>query len=527
MQSSSTRTSSTFTLPRVDKRPRAVGTHGLTVNKFVAALGVDLFEWQQHVIDSAFAVNDQGEWAANEFGLLVSRQNGKGEILVAYTLAHLFLFPRLDNRRKTILYSAHEVKTSDDGFERIRSIIEASPSLMSRVAHIYLANGKGSIRLKPRKGQKMGDRVLFVARSKSSGRGFSGDVIIQDEAQEESKQAHTALTYTQSAVPNRQEFFCGTVPEEGVNDSEVFEGVRDRGRSYEESRTGWMEWSPDGSDDPETAAGIDYSDQDVWLEANPSSPFMIVLDTIQDQFDRDVSPDKLIFGRERLSIWPARPEVDENAEKNSDVDLEKWNEGIIQARLGAGIVLAVAIGRGGGYSTIAGGQRLDDGRVLLEHLDTRVQTLWVVDALAELQVKHRATLIVLDEKNSGPIIPDLQRKGIRFMAMNMSEVATAFDMFIEHNNAGLLAHPGQAEVGISLENAVPRVMSKAQNLKTWDQGDPTEPVTQIQAITLALWGVKKFESRPAPPPAQAPQVVTEPPESALSVGGPDLMNVHF
>lgn len=525
MQSSSTRMSSTFTLPRVDKRPRSVGTHGPTVVKFCQALGVDLFDWQKHVIDAAFAVNDQGEWAANEFGLLVSRQNGKGEILVAYTLAHLFLFPRTDNRRKTILYSAHEVKTSDDGFERIRSIIEASPSLMARVAHIYLANGKGSIRLKPRKGQKMGDRVLFVARSKSSGRGFSGDVIIQDEAQEESKQAHTALTYTQSAVPNRQEFFCGTVPEEGVNDSEVFEGVRDRGRSEEESRTGWMEWSPVGSDDPETAFEIDFSDEDVWLEANPSAPFMIKLDTIQDQFNRDVSPEKEIFGRERLSIWPARPEVDESEKKNSDVDLDKWREGVLQARLGTGVVLAVAIGRGGGYSTIAGGQRLDDGRILLEHLDTRVQTLWVVDALAELKAKHKATLIVLDEKNCGPIIPDLQRKRIRFMAMNMGEVATAFDMFIEHNNAGLLAHPGQGEVAISLENAVPRVMSKTQNLKTWDQGDPKEPVTQVQAITLALWGVKKSESRPAPPPPATPAQVVEKDDFALS--GTNVLSMRF
>ena len=525
MQSSSTRKSSTFTLPRVDKRPRSVGTHGPTVIRFCEAVGVSLFDWQKHVIDAAFAVNDQGEWAANEFGLLVSRQNGKGEILVAYTLAHLFLFPRADNRRKTILYSAHEVKTSDDGFERIRSIIEASPSLMARVAHIYLANGKGSIRLKPRKGQKMGDRVLFVARSKSSGRGFSGDVIIQDEAQEESKQAHTALTYTQSAVPNRQEFFCGTVPEEGVNDSEVFEGVRDRGRLEEESRTGWMEWSPVGSDDSETVGSIDFSDEDVWLEANPSSPFLIKLDTIQDQFDRDVSPDKETFARERLSIWPDRAEITEEDKQANDLDLEKWSEGVIPARLGSRVVLAVVLGPGGGYSTIAGGQRLDDDRIFVEHLDTRVQTRWVADRIVELQKKHAALLVVLDEKNAAPIIPSLQKARVKFMSMSMNEIGAAYNLFIEHVNDGVVAHPDQAEVVIAIQNAVPRVMSKVADLKTWTQGDPLEPVTSLQAMTLALWGVQKAETRSSsPPPAEPAQVVEN---DSLGLPGVDLLNVRF
>lgn len=93
--------------PRIESKPDAVGTYGPKVTAFAAACGVTLDDWQSYVIDGLFAVNEEGRWASTEFGLLVSRQNGKGEILVAYDLAHLFLFPRPDGRRKTILHTAH------------------------------------------------------------------------------------------------------------------------------------------------------------------------------------------------------------------------------------------------------------------------------------------------------------------------------------------------------------------------------------------------------------------------------------
>ncbi len=70
-------------------------------------------------------------------------------------------------------------------------------------------------------------------------------------------------------------------------------------------------------------------------------------------------------------------------------------------------------------------------------------------------------------------------------------------------------------------------MNKAQQLKTWDQGDPSEPVTQAQAVTLALWGVKKFESRPAPPPSTPPAAVKSAGDGSGEDLGRDLLNVRF
>jgi hypothetical protein len=453
---------------------------------------VVLDEWQSYIIDALFAVNDDNEWAATEFGALVARQNGKGEILVAYDLAHLFLFPRKDGRRKSILHTAHEFKTAMDGFDRLRGVIESTPRLAGYIEQVYKGN-TAEILLKRQKGQKsLGNRIKFVARSKNSGRGFSADVIVYDEAQELGDDARNALTYTQSAIDNRQELYTGTVPDEALNDCEVFEGVRDRGRAGGDDRTGWMEWTPEGSDDPDLAARIDFADPVNWAASNPAMGIRIREETIAEQLARATDPAS--FGRERLSIWPNRPP--ESEEKHNDIDLDAWRDsGNPEATLGAGPVLAVSLGRGGGYATVAAASR-DSAAIFVETLETRVQTLWVPSYVAEKVAELGPSLVVLDEKNCAPIIADLDRAGVKYMAVNAGEVAGAFGLMVESVNAGAVSHRNQDDLYQSLKHATTRPLVGGF---TWDQSDPSEPITQIQAVTLAHWGVKKAESSPDKP----------------------------
>ena len=86
----------------------------------------------------------------------------------------------------------------------------------------------------------------------------------------------------------------------------------------------------------------------------------------------------------------------------------------------------------------------------------------------------------------------MQRLGVPHMAMSMSEVAAAFDLFHELVNADRVVHPPQEELTISMHSAVPRIMSRGQNLQTWDQGDPREIVTPTQSVTLAIWGCMRM-----------------------------------
>jgi hypothetical protein len=476
--------------PRLESRPDAVGSWGELAVDFATACGMKLEDWQEYVLWAWHDIDDGGKWAASECGLLVSRQNGKSEILVAYDLARLFLFPLPDLRRRTVLHTAHELKTATETFEKLSSIIAANERLMSMVDHIYTANGKEAVILKPRPGQLLGDRVRFVARSKGSGRGFAASDIVYDEAQELSASKRKALTYTQSTIPNRQELYVGTVPGDD-NDGEVFEGVRDRGRRGA-ARTTWQEWSPDGAEDPARAKLIDVESIDVWRQSIPAMGTWIEPRTVAEQVDRATDREELLH--ERFAVWPNRPE--DVAVALSDLDLQAWigAAGSFPVKA-APAVIALAVSRGGSSASVAAGNRIDSTRIAVEHKKTAAGTLWVAPYVKALKAELGDALVVLDPKNAAAVTAALQGAGVKFMSMNIDEIAAAHSLFVEYTNAGNTVHRDQPEVTASLQFATTRNLTRGGG-QTWEQSEPSKPITQAQAVTWVLWGVLKSEATP-------------------------------
>jgi hypothetical protein len=95
----------------------------------------------------------------------------QGRILEARELAGLFLFGE-----QLILHSAHEFKTAQEAFRRVLGLIQNTPDLDKLVSRVRTSHGEEGVEL------RNGARLRFVARSTGSGRGFSGDVVILDEA---------------------------------------------------------------------------------------------------------------------------------------------------------------------------------------------------------------------------------------------------------------------------------------------------------------------------------------------------------
>src|SRR6187401_2775239 len=79
--------------------PRAVALYELC--------GRVLDPWQKLALDVAMALNPDRTWLCFEFALIVSRQNGKGEVLIALELAWLFIF-----HEPLIIHSAHLFATA-------------------------------------------------------------------------------------------------------------------------------------------------------------------------------------------------------------------------------------------------------------------------------------------------------------------------------------------------------------------------------------------------------------------------------
>lgn len=247
-----------------------------------------------------------GRLAASTVGALVARQNGKGGWLEAVAIWSLFearLTGRLSGSQNTTLWTAHELKTSDEAYARVVALIKANEDLAAEVV-IWNGGLTGTHIIQLRDSS----RLVFLARSKSSGRGFSPRRIIFDEAQEFSALAYRAMTYATSAQGKRRQLiFTGTVPGE-ENDSAIWTGVRDRGRSGDPNRVAWAEWTPDGSDDPDAA--VDPQSWDTRAAANPALDVRIERETIDEEYAAAVAlGDLLGFMRERLSVWPS-PKVD-------------------------------------------------------------------------------------------------------------------------------------------------------------------------------------------------------------------------
>jgi hypothetical protein len=484
--------------------------------------------WQEGGLDAVVSVDSFGQWAATEFGFLVSRQQGKGNILLPYELAHLYLWPREDGAPKLIGHTAHEGVTAREAFRRARRAILAAPILRSQlvgggkqtaqgVTGISTGNGNWAIEL------KNGSRLVFFTRTGSAGVGLSFDVLIVDEAQHSPLTILEALLPTTDASPNKQVLFTGTVPKED-QDGEYFEGLRDRGRKGGLERTGWIEHTPVGSDDPDKAAALDLGSPQVWREANPGLGIRLAWKTIEDDWDRMGQTSPEAFGRQRLSIWPSRRPV--VTQSLSDIDLDVWNRHADPdaAVTGDGVVLSLALGRGGAYGTIGKGVRFDSDHIAVEHAHTEAGTRWIAPKLKELKAEHGNALVVLDAKNAAAVISSLDQAGVKYLAMNLDEIAAAHALFIEYVNAGMVPHRLQDEVTKSLELATTRPLGRAGS--TWEQSDPTKPITQAQAVTWALWGVLKSEATPkkvSPPPPNA-AVLTR---GDVANNEPDLRTLGF
>jgi phage terminase large subunit-like protein len=229
--------------PRTRLVPEHVSSAGQEAIELAASAGLFLDEWQSQVVIDFLAERADGKWAAIECGLIVPRQNGKSRALEAIALHSLFLDP---DARLT-LWSAHQFKTAREAFRNIQTMCLNFDHLSVLVKSVRASHGEEGIELKD------GSRLNFVARSRTSGRGFSGDKLILDEAQEIDPEDIASSLPMLAARPNPQIIYAGT-----VNDSaDHLRKVRDRAEVGDETRLAVTEF---GSD-----AESDINDEDVSL----------------------------------------------------------------------------------------------------------------------------------------------------------------------------------------------------------------------------------------------------------------------
>lgn len=267
------------------------------------ASGLTLDPWQAWAVERILAEKD-GRLTAFEAAIIVGRQNGKGSCLEALALNWLFL-----EETELILWSAHEFKTANEAFRRMRTLIQGAPELWPLVNRITTANGDEAIEL------SSGQRLKFVARSKSSGRGFTGDKIILDEAYDLSADHMAALIPTLATRPEPQVIYTSSA---GMADSVILRGLRDRGRTGGDPSLCWLEWCAMPQEiDSSGEAVYDMDDRTQWRAANPGIDTSRITEDFIAKERRALTSER--FLRERLGVWD-KPELEQ------PLDFVKWGQ---------------------------------------------------------------------------------------------------------------------------------------------------------------------------------------------------------
>jgi phage terminase large subunit-like protein len=260
----------------------ALNRHAEAAGKLAAACGLFLDDWQQLWLDVAMGERADETWAATTVGCIASRQNGKNGTVEARELYGLTV---LDEQ---IIHTSHVFGTTRDSYARLLAYIQANPEVEETlVSHVASPASGYQMRFRG------GGRISFIARSRTSGRGLTGDLLIFDEAQDLNDAMQEALLPTISSRPGSQAWYFGSAP---GGASETFHRIRARGRAGEEERMAYLEWSAD----PEA----DLDDRDAWAQANPAMNVRAVSinEEIIESERAEMSDEG--FARERLSISP-------------------------------------------------------------------------------------------------------------------------------------------------------------------------------------------------------------------------------
>ena len=384
-----------------------------------------------------------------------------------------------------ILHTAHEVKTAQKHFRRLKHFFgdraddpgAKCPELNALVERVRNVNGQEAIVL------HNGGSIEVVARSKNSGRGFTVDVLVMDEAQELDEDALEALMPTTSAAPlgNPQWIFTGTPPGPAAH-GEVFTRIRDEAMSEKPGRMCWHEWSAE--------EGADLDDREVWRATNPglvSGRLQIeVIEGERARFSDDG------FARERLGMWPAQ------GGSSRVVTAQQWSDSAIDEAPEGVPAYAVTFNLLGDRLALAGARKHDDG-VHVEVIDALEDSRGVESGLAALAEWfcerdedgkprwRKSSGIALSGRAGAPALAQLLRdRGVpdRWIVIpSTPKYVDACSMWLEGVRGGTVTHKREGQSALDESVAVTDLDKRGGLAATVPDGDETP----VEAVALAHW----------------------------------------
>ncbi|MGW9371185.1 terminase [Streptomyces xanthophaeus] len=462
--------------PRIYAAPPFISSSGQEAAELAAMAGLELDPWQRYVLDQGLGERADGSWSAFEVAVNVPRQNGKGGVIEARELAGLFLL-----NEQLILHSAHEFKTAIEAFRRVTALVTNCDTLRKRVARVRRTTGEESIEL------VTGQRLRFLARSGGSGRGFSGDCNVLDEAMILGDEAMGALMPTMSARPNPQIWYLGSA---GIGGPSVqLARLRERALGAMEGEPdpslAYFEWSvePHLAECPADCTVHDNAgDPAAWARANPAMGIRIS----EEHVERErLSMSSQVFARERLGAgdYPS-----DKANTWSVIGQDAWRaltDGESKPSDPVAFAIDMTPERSHAAICVAG---TSGAAVHVEVVDHRPGVGWIVERAVDLQERWGPCAWVVDGGGpAGALIPDLERAGLTVTVPKVRDIAQACGQFYDAVTEQTLVHLDQAPLAAALAGARKRDLGEAW---AWARRGVSVDISPLVAVTLAAWGLR-------------------------------------
>lgn len=452
-------------------------TAGDEVVQLMDDVGIPCDRWQCYVLRHGLGMLDDGRWAASTVGTWVSRQNGKGNIILARELGGLFIFGE-----RLISHSAHLFQTAEEGFLRLKDVIEGSSWLTRRIAAVKEGNsGKGFVTVDRA-------RLRIMARGQNTGRGMTIDCLIPDEAQELDAVQVRSLGPTQSAVPNPQMWLFGTPPSSPEAWAYTIRAAGHKGSP----RLAFFDWGASlDLNDPHLAAKV--LNRELWRQANPALGIRISEEFLESELALLGPRD---FAIEHLGVWlPKDDGVDKDA---IGLEYETW-----EAQLDAEskiaeygeLTFAIDVGPAREYASIAVYGEREDAAGHVELVKYALGTGWVVDKIKDLVERFDPIAVAVDGKGpASTLIPKLEKVGIRLpkhadrprrgdlFILGANDAASAAGGFVDACRIGEIYHIGQEQLNLAVKNATPRPLGDAW---AWGRRHSSGDISPLVAASSA------------------------------------------
>ena len=434
-------------------------------------------DWEeQQALNVLLSLGANGKWAGLETAVICSRQNLKTWALEMTALYDLFI-----RDIKAVTWSAHLYKTTQSTFNDMTQIIENTDWLRKKVKKITQANGDEGFEM------ISGAKMRFLARTKSGGRGLTGDTVILDEALLLNPTMMGALIPTLSSRPNPHIRFGSSA---GLIESNVLRSIRKRGRANDDPSLSYIEWASVREICPEPMCshkpgepGCILDVESKWAEANPALHRRISIDYVRNE-RRSLPASE--FMRERMGWW----EDPLSEDKRQPIPAEAWEKCTTpkpEIAIGTRVAFAVDTSWDRQSSWIAICATNQDGLPHIEIAEQQFGTEWVIPWLKE-RVRTWNPVGIAYQEHGSPVSSLAEKLKEEFgdlmFPISGSELAKACGDLHDQVVEGSITHWGQPHLNDAMKYAETRTLGDAW---IWDRKGSAVDIAPLVAVTEALW----------------------------------------